>query len=80
MTNANPPSCQWGVTSGGSEDDGEGERSAGTECVCGLTIVLHQCVCGFVRLISQCLHHQVRDPISVLLTKMPIKLTTMKTK
>lgn len=80
MTNANPPSYR-GVIPGGSEDSEEGERSAAQECVCVyvvLSIVSHQC--AYVCLISQCLHHSVRDPISAPLTKMPIKLPTIKTK
>lgn len=68
-----------GVTPGGSEDSEEGQRSAAQECVCGSNYCFPP-VCVCVRFISQCLHHSVRDPISAPLTKMPIKLPTIKTK
>lgn len=93
VTNANPASplmcvcvpvlCVFGglgVTLLGSEDSGEGQKSAECVfiCVCGApTIVSHHRVCMCVRGV---LHHSVRDHISAPLTKTPIKLPTMKTK
>lgn len=66
----------------GSEDSGEGQKSAECVfiCVCGSNYCfppacVYVCVC-----VRGVLHHSVRDHISAPLTKTPIKLPTMKTK